>query len=369
MYDDSMDNIEMKSKHGGNVVEFSRRYGIDTTSIIDFSANINPLGYPSRVREALIREVDSVLNYPDVNSYELVSGLSGYHSISQDCILVGNGSTEFIYLIPIVFKPKKALIVIPAFSEYEHGLKIVDCEVSYFQTEPESDFSVDITALCSRIREGFDIVYLCNPSNPTGVLTPKDDIRDIIACAGEVGAISVIDEVFIDFVEEASVKRDIFRFDNLIVIRSLTKFFGIPGLRIGYIIAAEPCIAKIKQNKPPWSVNSLGEKAALEALLDKDYIKDTREYIKAEREFLRNGLDEIPGLKTHNSAANFILVFIDSRVGLNAIELRDRLAQQGILIRDCSNFQCLGHSYFRIAVKRHEQNIALIEKLKEMIKW
>ena len=369
MYDGSLDNREMKSKHGGNVIEFSRRYGIDAASIMDFSANINPLGYPSRVREALIREVDSILNYPDLTSFELVSGLSQYHGIVQDCILVGNGSTEFIYLIPVVFKPKKALIVVPAFSEYENGLKMVDCQVSYFQTTQEADFSIDIPALCSTIEEGFDIVYLCNPANPTGCLTPTDDIRNIITCAGKAGAIAVIDEVFIDFVEEASIKRDILRFDNLIVIRSVTKFFGIPGLRIGYIIASQPCIEKIRQNRPPWSVNALGEKAALEALSDKDYIRDTREYVTAEREFLRDELDGIPGLKTYNSAANFVLVSMDSQISMNAKELTERLAQHGILIRDCSNFQCLGRHSFRIAVKRHEENIVLIERLKEAIRW
>ncbi|MDY6853687.1 MAG: threonine-phosphate decarboxylase CobD [Thermodesulfobacteriota bacterium] len=359
----------MKSKHGGNIFELSRRYGIDAASIIDFSANINPLGYSSRVRKALIREIDSILNYPDVTSFELVSGLSQYHGIVQDSILVGNGSTEFIYLIPVVFKPKKALIVVPSFSEYENGLKMINCEVLYFQTTPETDFSIDIPALCSTLEEGFDILYLCNPANPTGCLTATDDIRNIITCARKAGAIAVIDEVFIDFIEEVSVKRDVLRFDNLIVIRSVTKFFGIPGLRIGYIIASQPYIEKIRQNRPPWSVNALGEKAALEALSDKGYIKDTREYVRAEREFLRNELDKIPGFKTYNSAANFLLVFMESQIGMNAKELAERLAQHGILIRDCSNFQSLGHHYFRIAVKRHEENIVLIDRLKKAIRW
>lgn len=359
----------MKSEHGGNISEISRRYRIDENRIIDFSANINPLGYPPGVREAVIREFDSVLNYPDIDSFDLVAGLSEYHGVGQDNILVGNGSTEFIYWIPMVLKPERALIVTPAFSEYEKGLRVAGAEVSYFQTDEKSGFSADIEHLCYRLKEGFDIVYFCNPANPTGVLTPKDELCRVVASVGEVGTLSLIDEVFIDFVEEESIKKEIFRFPNLVVLRSMTKFFGIPGLRIGYVMAGAQCIAKIRQDKPPWTVNSLGEKAAAKALLDRDYIKDTRQYITTEREFLKNALNEIPGLNTCKSAANFILVYMDGRIGLNSTELRDRLAQEGILIRDCSTFHGLGDRYFRVAVKRHEQSIVLIEKLKVVIEW
>ncbi|MEA1935424.1 MAG: threonine-phosphate decarboxylase CobD [Thermodesulfobacteriota bacterium] len=356
----------MKRDHGGNVSEISRMYGIDEDKIIDFSANINPLGYPPGLRDAIIKEFDSVLNYPDIDSFDLVSGLSKYHGIGQDSILVGNGSTEFMYWIPVVFKPEKALIVTPAFSEYEKGLKISDTEVSYFQTEGGKGFSVDIDHLCSNLKDGFDILYFCNPANPTGVLTPKDKLCRIIACADEIGALAVIDEAFIDFVEEESVKEEIFRFPNLIVMRSMTKFFGIPGLRVGYLMASAPCIQKIREDKPPWTVSSLAQRMAVDALSDRDYIRDTTQYVTVEREFLMDALNEIPGLKTYRSKANFFLVFMDSTISLNSIELRDRLAQEGILIRDCSTFQGMGDRYFRVAVKRHDQNMILIEKLKEV---
>jgi len=356
----------MKNEHGGNISEVSRRCGIDEDRIIDFSANINPLGYSPAVRETIVKETDSVLNYPDDDSFDLVSGLSEYHGIGRDNILVGNGSTEFIYWIPIVFKPRKALIVTPAFSEYEMGLRIAGSEISYFQAE--SDFSVSIDRLCSRMREKFDIFYLCNPANPTGVLTPKDELCRVIAYAQEANILAVIDEAFIDFMEDESLKKEIFRFPNLIVLRSMTKFFGIPGLRIGYVMAGASCIAKIRENKPPWTVSSLGQRAAAKALFDGDYIKNTRKYVTTEREFLRNALDEILGLKTYESAANFILVHIANRIGLNSTEIRDRLAKEGILVRDCSTFHGLGNRYLRIAVKRREQNIIIIEKMKEILK-
>ncbi|MBW2568352.1 MAG: threonine-phosphate decarboxylase [Deltaproteobacteria bacterium] len=361
-----MGNTIIKRDHGGNVGEISRRYGIDEDKIIDFSANINPLGYPPWLKETIIKEFDSVLNYPDIDSFGLVSGLSKYHDVDKSFIIVGNGSTEFIYSIPLAFKPQKALIVTPAFSEYEKGLRMAGAEVSYFQADEKSDFSVDIDCFCKRLKEGFDIVYLCNPSNPTGVLTPKNELRRVIACAEDTGTLAVIDEAFIDFVEEESVKKEILKFSNLIVLRSMTKFFGIPGLRIGYVIAAPSCAAKLKENRIPWTVNSLAQKTALKALIDGDYIKATRRYISTEREFLRTALNEIFGMNALEGAANFLLVRINSMEGMNSTELRDRLASEGLLIRDCSTFQGMGNRFFRVAVKKHKQNMVLIERLHKL---
>lgn len=357
----------MKNEHGGNVSEISRRCGIEEERIIDFSANINPLGYPPAVLETIVKEADSILNYPDIDSYDLISGLSEYHGIDRDNILVGNGSTEFIYWIPTVFKPRKALIITPAFSEYEKALKMVGTEVSYFPTEAKKGFSLEIADLCSRMRDGFDIAYFCNPANPSGLLTSKDELCRVLARASDVGTLLVVDEAFMDFAEEESVKKEIFRFPNLMVMRSMTKFFGIPGLRIGYMLAGTSCIAKIRENKPPWTVSSLGQRAAAKALLDVDYIKDTRKYVTTEREFLRDALDEIPDLKAYESAANFILVHMADRICLNSTELRDRLIQEGILIRDCCTFHGLGTRYFRVAVKKHKENIVLIKKLRGII--
>lgn len=357
----------MKSEHGGNVAEVSRGYGIDKGKIIDFSANINPLGYPHGVRETIIAEVDSVSSYPDLDSFDLVSGLSEYHGIGRDNILVGNGSMEFIYSIPVIFKPERALIVSPAFSEYKKALTLIGAQVSYFQTEARDGFSMTAADLCCRLGEGFDILYICNPANPSGRLTSKDELCQVIARAEEVGVISLVDEAFIDFVESESVKKEIFRFPHLIVMRSMTKFFGIPGLRIGYVLAGALCIEKMRRNRPPWTVNSLGEKAAAMALQDRSFIRATRECVSAEREFLRNELGRIPGLNTYESGANFILVFMDERIGLNSTGLKDRLLPKGILIRDCNTFHGLGSRYFRVAVKRREENIILMENLKAVI--
>jgi threonine-phosphate decarboxylase len=353
--------------HGGNVGEIARRYGIDEDTILDFSASINPLGYSPALKEAIIKNFDSVLNYPDMDSFDLVSGLSRYHDIGEDHIMVGNGSTEFMYSIPQAFKPEKALIVTPAFSEYEKGLGVVGADVNYFQTDENRMFSVDISSLCSRLEEGFDILYFCNPANPTGVLTSRTELLTLIAHAQKAGVLSVVDEAFIDFVEEESVKREILEFSNLILLRSMTKFFGVPGLRIGYVMAAPSHIAEIKEKRIPWSVNALVQTAAVKALADRHYIMETRDFVSHERDVLRHALNGIPGLEAFEGAANFLFVSIDPRVGLTSTELRNRLEPEGILIRDCSNFEGLNDRYFRVAVKRHDQNMVLIEKMKGII--
>ena len=353
----------MKNEHGGNVSEVSRRCGIDEDKIIDFSANINPLGYPAGVKAAVMTGFDAILNYPDTDAFDLITKLAAYHDIDRKHIIAGNGSTEFIYWIPIIFKPKRALVVTPAFSEYEKALKLAGTQVIYFQAD-RGDFVVDIDNLCTCLEEGFDILYFCNPANPTGILTPKEELIRLIARAERLGTIVIIDEAFIDFVEEASVKTEINRSPHLIVLRSMTKFFGIPGLRVGYAIASIPVAERLRKNKPPWMINTIAQICACDALSDSAFICETRRYVETEKGFLHRTINSIPGLKAFPSVANYLLVRIDSRKGLSSKDLRERLLREDILIRDCSNFQRMGNHYFRVAVKKHEENRLLINKLK-----
>jgi len=272
-----------------------------------------------------------------------------------------------MYLIPMVFKPKKALIVSPAFSEYEKGLHMVGTDVSYFQTVREQGFALDVMGLCDRLRESFDAVYLCNPANPTGILTSKDDVRRIIDVAEQTKAMVIIDEAFIDFVENESVKAEIDRYASLIIMRSMTKFFGIPGLRIGYLLAAPSCIETIRRSKTPWTVNALVQRAVAKVLDDREYIDTTRRLVQSERDYLKTALRNISGLTVFDGAANFLFVYMEDRCAMRSTTLRDHLVQDGILIRDCSNFHGLNDRYFRVAVKRCDQNEILIKKLREIV--
>lgn len=357
----------MRNEHGGNVSEVSRIYGINEDKIIDFSANINPLGYPAGAKAAVMTGFDAILNYPDTDAFDLITKLAAYHDIDRKHIIAGNGSTEFIYWIPVIFRPKRALVVTPAFSEYEKGLKLVGAQVVYFQADEGQDFVVEVDALCKRLAEGFDILYFCNPANPTGVLTSKEELIRLIAHAERLGTIVIIDEAFIDFVEEASVKVSVTQFTNVIILRSLTKFFGIPGLRVGYAIAGAAIIERLKRNKVPWMINTLAQICACEALSNSTFIHETRRYVETEKDFLHRTINSIPGLKAFPSVANYLLVRIDSQMGLSSRDLRERLLHEDILIRDCSNFQRMGNYYIRVAVKKHVDNQLLIDKLKKVM--
>lgn len=353
--------------HGGNVREISRIYGIDENRLIDFSANINPLGYPQGMKDIAMRAFDSILHYPDTEAYDLITRLAAYHGMDRECFIAGSGSTELIYWIPVIFKPKRALVVTPAFSEYEKGLNLAGSQVMYFQADEERDFVIDMDNLYTRLADGFDVLYFCNPANPTGVLTPKEELFHLVARAERLGTIVIIDEAFIDFVEEASLKVAVTQFSHVIILRSMTKFFGIPGLRVGYAIAGAAVIERLKRNKLPWMINTLAQICACEALSNSAFIHETRRYVETENTFLHRAINSIPGLKAFPGVANYLLVRIDSQRGLSSRDLRERLLREDILIRDCSNFQRMGNYCFRVAVKKHGDNQLLIDKLKKVM--
>lgn len=356
----------MTYRHGGNIKEVAGKYGIDELSIVDFSANINPLGLSDLAKEAITSAIDGVINYPDSRSSALVHALSCYHSIAEENILTGNGATELIYLIPRALKPEKALIVAPAFSEYERALRLTGCKVDHFLLKEEKGFAIDPTPLFPAMRNGYDMLWIANPSNPAGSLTPKKVIIDIAHRAADLGITLVVDEAFIDYSENESVKNEIHNFDNLIVLRSMTKFFALAGLRIGYLFGHVKIISNLKQYKEPWSLNSFGEATALASISDKTYIEESLLVIEKERNFLIKELQNIRGIKLYSPAANYILIKLNN--GMSANVLQERLLKEHhILIRDCSNYEGLDENFIRVAIRGRKDNERLVKGLKRTI--
>ncbi|MGQ9631184.1 MAG: threonine-phosphate decarboxylase CobD [bacterium] len=356
----------LRGTHGGNIYEVGRRYCIDPDEIIDFSASINPLGLSPRAEAALSRSLHRILHYPDPDSRELSDALAQYHGIDRKEVLVGNGSTEFIYLIPRVFRPKRALIVAPAFSEYERALSEVGCSVEYFPASREDGFVPNVDGLLSALGRGYSIIYICNPANPTGALIPRKDMLEIEGECERRGTICVIDEAFIDFCEEdESLKREAAGGRSTFVLRSMTKFFALPGLRVGYVIGNRDGILEMASRREPWTVNALAQVAALESLRDEEYIRRTRELVASERDYLRRGIEEIGCFHPFESKANFLLVEILCR-GLDSTALRQILIPHRILIRDCESFHNLGQKFFRIAVRSREENDKFLSALRKL---
>ena len=356
----------MVYKHGGNIKEVANDFKIDESAIIDFSANINPLGMSTIARQAILESVDRLVQYPDRNNNNLIAALSNCHSIPSENILVGGGATEFIYLLPRVLKPKKALIVMPAFSEYERALQLVDCKVDHFILSEELDFNLDLPRLIKKMNSGYDTLWIANMSNPSGALISKDDLQEVIKEADKQNIQCVIDEAFIEYAEEESIKHTISHFPNVVIIRSMTKFFALPGLRVGYIFGNEKFINKVKSHQEPWTLSIPGEAAAIASLKDSLYIEESLTLMEKERAFLFSELEAIPALTPFPSRANFILIKLGLGVSSDKFQ-QSLLKDANILIRDCSNYVGLNGQFIRVAVKNREENSLLIEAIRHFI--
>ncbi len=350
--------VGLMFRHGGNVHEAEKRLGREC---VDFSANINPLGPPRRIKKIMYDNFDSVLHYPDPKAMDLTRRIARYWDIGEENVLVGNGSIELIYLIASAFKPKTALITAPDFSEYERALRAVGSRISFLKLAEEEGFRVDLT------RSGAsDIFFFSNPHNPTGniVAGSCDKIERL------PNRTVVVDEAFMDFVadeERSTMIRKAVRRKKVIVLRTFTKFFALPGLRVGYLVAHKDIIRMLKRHQAPWSVNSLAQIAARDILDDKVYMNKTRSFIKKERDFLFGKLALIDGLRPFPSEANFILVKIEKK-GIESRSLSEQLFQKGILVRDCSNFRDLSDRFIRVAVRKRSENVQLAASLRLLLR-
>ena len=350
--------------HGGHIKKHNINHG--NNGILDFSANINPLGYPENVRKVILENFDDILHYPDIDCASLRKYIGQKVGRPQDEIIVGNGSTELFYLIPRALKPMKGIVFQPTFSEFAEALKCSHAEVNNKMLKEEDDF-------CFTFREDrfddkkIEMVFLCNPNNPTGQLVEKTVILNMIKRHPDITF--VVDEAFIDFVDEPekySVIHEAGTLQNLIVVRSLTKFYGFPGLRIGYLVAHADIVKKMMEYKEPWSVNALAQCAATAALEDKGFFSRSREFVFKERLYLFHELSEMQGLSPYKPTANYIFVKINMS-GVTSPLLREQLLEHGIAIRDCSNFLGLNEKYFRVAVRTREENTMLVSTLKTLL--
>lgn len=352
--------------HGGNVFTAARALGVAPDQVIDFSASINPLGMSSRVRSALIGSLGSLIHYPDASHKELKQALGEFHDLSPAHFTIANGSTELIYNLPSLIPGRKALIISPSFSEYVRALNQHHWEVQHFILKPENHFSIDTDELERVLAEGFDALFICNPGNPSGKLYPERTIEKIHTLCLAAGTFLVLDEAFMDFCEEASAKRLIAQSENAVLLRSMTKFFGIPGLRLGYAVSNAPLAERLDSMGGPWRVNTLALAAGAAALRDVRHNQESLEFVRQGRCALIEGLAEFSQLRLYPASANYLLVEIGE--GMTSRELRERLLPHRILIRDCASFTGLSERFFRIAVRTGDENKRLLECLGRILK-
>lgn len=353
----------MNLGHGGNVDEITRKYNLKKGSLIDFSANINPVGINEKVKEEMILALNEIERYPDITYHDLKNGICSYDNISYDQILLGNGAAEVIFNILRGIKPKKVLLPQPTFSEYEDAATSVGAVVENYILK-DVNFKLD-DGFISAINESIDMLFICNPNNPTGVLTTKEYIKLVLEKSIKCNTIVVVDESFIDFIEDKekySVIELCKEYKNLIVVKSLTKFFAFPGIRIGYgICGNNEIIEKINKISIPWSINTVAAYGANIALRQNQYIEESKNYVKREKDFLFNELNKFNELLVYKPSVNFILFKVS-----NNINLKEKLLNKGILIRGCHNYIGLNFNFYRVAVRKHNENIELIRALQEI---
>lgn len=353
--------------HGGNLTRASKKYGLPKENIIDFSANINPLGPSREVIAALVNNLNMISSYPDPDCSELRAELAAYLGINEELLLLGNGAAELIYLLVRVTGCKKALIPAPTFCEYGLSVLSQGGEVLEIAMKEEEGFALPAEEIVSQLPEA-DLLFLCNPNNPTGRLINRETIERILDEAMYHGVTVLVDEAFMDFIrhrELFSVMPLVGRRPNLAVLYSLTKYFGIPGLRLGAIAAPYGLIARMKVSKDPWNVNVLAQVAGVAGLRDHEYIKETIRLVQEEKEYLSHALSVFPGLEPLPGAANFILVGVAGS-GFSSGQLTELMGKRGIMVRDCAGFSGLAGRYLRLAVKTRPENEKLIHAFKDI---
>ncbi len=343
--------------HGG-------RYYFNRASVIDFSTSINPLGASPHVIKAIMDSLSSISEYPDPYARRLRSSIADYVGVEDECILACNGSSEAIYAIAdaLVKEGDSIAVLEPTFLEYAYACKKNGAVIKHIMMH---NLSLDCNDILDSIegRDGAKIIFICNPNNPTGLLASDNAILKIIEHCYNRGIIVVLDECFIEFTDMQGYARRVKEFDNLIVIRSLTKAFGLAGLRVGYCISDPRIVRVLSKVKVPWSVNILAQIAGVEALKDMAHLERSKKIIMEEKRFLIDNLSSMQWLEPLESDTNFFLIRLKN---IGSKELRDRLLAKNILVRDCSNFYGMNNSYIRVSTRLREDNLALIDAIKGM---
>lgn len=362
-------NDKASQEHGGNIYKVMRQQGNVFGDFLDYSANINPLGLSEKVRQSMLEAMERVIHYPDAEAAELKVAIRDAYHIDQSLITPGNGAVELLYILCHVLRPKNVLITAPAFSEYERAALACGAEVNYCYLAAEQDFAIDINAIV-RTLPGIDIVFIGNPNNPTGGLLNLSQVEILLEAAARQGTYVVMDESFLDFLPDDtqfSCRSFFGRYDNLIIIHSLTKFYAIPGLRLGFALANPALTMVLHKSKDPWNVNTLAQAAGVAALRDLEYRQASRSVIQSAKQQLAEDLLSIPGIRPVPPTVNFILADI-TKTGIPPAVLREKLLQHNIMIRDCSSYPGLTDGYYvRFAVKLPEQNQQLVRALQTVI--
>ncbi len=358
----------MTSVHGGDMDAVSREHGIPVAELIDFSASINPFGPPPSALARLRRESADVCvltRYPDPRYSELRSALAARFSVPPACLTIANGSAALFGAVIRAAGARTCLLPVPAFGEQTHALEAAGCTVEHFPLDAAAGFRLDTGALCRAMAEVRPtLCVLTNPHNPSGALTTAGEMEHVVRSASAWQVRLLVDEAFMDFQPNETLMAEAAQADRVVVLRSLTKFYGMPALRVGYCVSTPEMAARIEAQLPAWTVTTLAASAAVEALRDDDYARRTLDTVPLDREHLREQLAHC-GIESFPSAANFMLLRLPAR-GPDSVRLRTQLIRRhGIVVRDCRSFEGMDEGRFvRVAVRARQDNEKLVHAIR-----
>lgn len=361
--------------HGGNVYVAARELGKGIGRLIDFSASINPLGPSPRALQAIVRARGLIQHYPDPECWTLRQALARHWRLNADHFVVGNGSTELIHLLPRALLLRHLLVIGPAFSEYAKAMAGTGGRVSMVMADRAMGYAPPLERAFELVktrgrrgtgRRSFDAVVLCNPNSPTGRACDAVEVMKLARLAERQGMQLIVDETFAEYCEERSILPAAVGASQALVLRSFTKFYGLPGLRAGYLVGEAQTLARIREHQPPWSVNAVAQEAASAALNDRRHAERSRSFMIRERRRFQTSLDQLPGCAAFPSQANFVLMELP--VGWRASVVTAQLRRQGLLIRDCSAVPGLNERTVRMAVRTRADNDRLSRVLAGLLR-
>jgi threonine-phosphate decarboxylase len=367
--------------HGGNIKDLAKTLNCAMDDIIDMSSNLNPLGPPETIGKVICDNLIKIQSLPEPDAHTMKKGFANFHNIDLKSVVAGNGTTWFIYTIPLAFHSKKILIVGPTYSDYKDACIMHDIAFEHCIAKASNQlnpilfnqdsfdlntFDPDIDEI-SQMAKDADTVFICNPNNPTGSLVAREKLEYLIQ--KHENTVFIVDESYLPFVNNAGETSMVSMTDykNLIVLSSMSKIFRIPGLRTGFLSGDQRLVEKIMAHYQPWSVNSLAQKV-IEHIFDnperiEPFYQKTREYIKREKQIFLESINNIPGLQTFDSSTYFILARLTN--GMSSSDFCKRIGQDKILIRDCSNFSGLTEEYVRFSLKERDINLHLSGLIKK----
>ncbi len=342
----------MQEIHGGDIYR--------NEIALDFSVNVNPLGVPAAVLDALYKAVPKCKEYPDIKAEKLLRAVSSTLYIPKEFLVLGNGASELFAAIVHGLRPRRAVVPVPSFYGYEHALAMENVEIVFYPLSRERDYLPDDDFL-DVLTENIDILFLANPNNPTGKRMDLVYLERVLDRCRKEEIYVVLDECFIEFCgEEHSMLPNIQKYDNLLIVRAFTKIFAIPGVRLGYLISSNPVLVeKIKSQLPEWNLSVFAQAAGCSCVGQQEYIQKTVAFVKTERQYMVSQLQKL-GFRVCDGEANFILFHSE-------IPLYELLLERKILIRDCSNFRGLSEGFYRIAVRTREENRRLLDEIQNCV--